>query len=119
VKDPERIGGVCIDTCHTFAAGYAIGTEKEYKATMRALDQTVGLKLVLALHLNDSAKPFGSRVDRHAHIGGGMMGKEPFRFLLNDRRFRKIPMYLETPKGMEKGKDLDTINLRVLRSLIN
>ena len=61
----------------------------------------------------------GSRVDRHAGIGRGLMGKEPFRYLLNDRRFSKVPMYLETPKGMEKGKDLDTINLRVLRSLIN
>ena len=95
-----RIGlGVCIDTCHMFAAGYPLSTEKEYKATMRALDKTVGLKLVRAFHLNDSVKPLGSRVDRHAHIGRGMIGKEAFRLLLNDRRFRKVPMYLETPKG--------------------
>ena len=86
---------------------------------MRALDKTVGLKLVQAFHLNDSVKPLGSRVDRHAHIGRGMMGKEAFRLLLNDRRFRKVPMYLETPKGEEKGKDLDTINLRTLRRLID
>lgn len=118
VKDPERVGGVCIDTCHTFAAGYALGTEKEYKETMRALDKTVGLKQVRAFHLNDSAKPFGSRVDRHAGIGRGHMGKEPFRLLLNDPRFKKIPMYLETPKGEEKGKDLDTINLQTLRRLV-
>ncbi|MGD9632518.1 MAG: deoxyribonuclease IV [Pirellulales bacterium] len=118
VKDPERVGGVCIDTCHTFAAGYALGTEKEYKETMRELDKTVGLKQVRAFHLNDSAKPFGSRVDRHAGIGRGHMGKEPFRFLVNDPRFQKIPMYLETPKGEEKGKDLDTINLQVLRRLV-
>src|SRR5262245_52294094 len=127
VKDPDRLG-VCIDTCHTFAAGYPLGSsltltlsqrEREHRDTMRALDQTVGLKLVKAFHLNDSAKPLGSRVDRHAHIGRGLMGKEPFRLLLNDRRFRKVPMYLETPKGMEKGKDLDAINLRTLRSLIN
>jgi deoxyribonuclease-4 len=78
----------------------------------------VGHKLVRAFHLNDSAKPLGSRVDRHAHIGRGQMGKEPFRFLLNDRRFRRVPMYLETPKGEEKGKDLDTVNLRTLRRLI-
>jgi deoxyribonuclease-4 len=116
-KDPERLG-VCFDTCHVFAAGYAMGTEKEYRATMRALDKTVGLKLVRAFHLNDSLKPFGSRVDRHAHIGRGEMGEEPFRFLLNDRRFRKVPMYLETPKGEEKGKDLDAINLRTLRRLM-
>lgn len=118
VKDPDRIGGVCIDTCHTFAAGYSLRTEKEYKATMTALDKTVGLKYVRAFHLNDSVKPLGSRVDRHAGIGRGQMGKEPFRFLLNDRRFKNVPMYLETPKGEEKGKDLDTINLQVLRKLI-
>jgi deoxyribonuclease IV len=117
VQDPDRLG-VCIDTCHTFAAGYPLGTEKEYQATMRSLDKTVGLKLVRAFHLNDSVKPLGSRVDRHAGIGRGEMGKEPFRFLLNDSRFRKIPMYLETPKGEEKGKDLDKINLATLRRLI-
>jgi deoxyribonuclease-4 len=117
VKDSERLG-VCFDTCHVFAAGYAMGTEQEYRATIRSLDKTVGLKLVRAFHLNDSLKPLGSRVDRHAHIGRGEMGKEPFRFLLNDRRFRKVPMYLETPKGEERGKDLDAINLRTLRRLI-
>jgi deoxyribonuclease IV len=117
VEDPDRLG-VCIDTCHTFAAGYPLGTQKDYKATMRTLEKTVGLKLVRAFHLNDSAKPLGSRVDRHAHIGRGEMGKEPFRLLLGDRRFRKVPMYLETPKGEEKGKDLDEINLRTLRRLV-
>jgi deoxyribonuclease-4 len=117
-KDPDRLG-VCIDTCHTFAAGYPLGTEREYKATIRALDKTIGLKLVRNFHLNDSLKPHGSRVDPHAHIGRGLMGIEPFRFLLNDRRFRRIPMYLETPKGTEKGKDLDTVNLGTLRSLID
>jgi deoxyribonuclease-4 len=118
VEDPDRLG-VCVDTCHIFAAGYPIGSEKEYRATMRALDKTVGLKLVRAIHLNDSLKPLGSRVDRHAHIGRGMIGKEAFRLLLGDRRFRKVPMYLETPKGYEKGKNLDAINLRTLRRLVN
>jgi deoxyribonuclease-4 len=118
VQNPDLLG-VCIDTCHLFAAGYAISTEKEYQQTMRALDKTVGRKLVRAFHLNDSAKPFGSRVDRHAHIGRGMIGQEAFRLLLNDRRFSKVPMYIETPKGLEKGKDLDTINLRTLRRLIS
>ncbi|HEX2476429.1 MAG TPA: deoxyribonuclease IV [Lacipirellulaceae bacterium] len=117
VQNPELLG-VCIDTCHLFAAGYAISTEKDYQETMRALDKIVGRKLVRAFHLNDSAKPFGSRVDRHAHIGRGMIGKEAFRLLLNDRRFSKVPMYIETPKGQENGKDLDAINLRVLRRLI-
>lgn len=117
VQDPDRLG-VCVDTCHIFAAGYPISTEKDYKATMRALDKTVGVKLVRAFHLNDSLKPLGSRVDRHAHIGRGEIGKEAFRHLLNDRRFRKVPMYLETPKGEEKGKDLDVINLSTLRRMI-
>ncbi|HJQ79240.1 MAG TPA: deoxyribonuclease IV [Lacipirellulaceae bacterium] len=117
VRNPDLLG-VCIDTCHLFAAGYPISTEKDYEQTMRALDKTVGRKLVRAFHLNDSAKPFGSRVDRHAHIGRGMIGKEAFRLLLNDRRFSKVPMYIETPKGEEKGKDLDAINLRALRRLI-
>jgi deoxyribonuclease-4 len=118
VQNPDLLG-ICVDTCHIFAAGYAISTEKDYKATMRALDKTVGLKLVKAFHVNDSVKPRGSRVDRHAHIGRGMIGKEGFRLLVNDRRFRKVPMYLETPKGQEKGRDLDAINLRTLRSLID
>jgi deoxyribonuclease-4 len=117
VQDPDRLG-ICVDTCHVFAAGYPLGSEKEYKATIRALDKTIGLKLVRAFHLNDSAKPLGSRVDRHAHIGRGLIGKEAFRLLLNDRRFRNVPMYLETPKGIEKGKNLDAINLRTLRRLI-
>jgi len=117
VQAPERLG-VCVDTCHIFAAGYPISNEKDYRATMRALDKTVGLKLVRAIHLNDSVKPLGSRVDRHAHIGRGMIGKSGFRLLLSDERFREVPMYLETPKGEENGKQLDTINLRTLRRLV-
>jgi deoxyribonuclease-4 len=117
IQDPERLG-VCVDTCHIFAAGYPIGTEKDYEATIRELDKTVGIKLVRAIHVNDSLKPLGSRVDRHAHIGRGMIGKEAFRLLVNDKRFSKVPMYLETPKGEEKGKNLDAINLRTLRRLV-
>jgi len=120
VQDPDRLG-VCVDTCHIFAAGYPISTEKDFKATMRALDKTVGVTLVKAFHLNDSAKPLGSRVDRHAHIGKGMIGKEAFRLLLNDKRFSKVPMYLETPKGSgqdEKEGKFDTMNLKTLRRLV-
>lgn len=117
VRAPERLG-VCFDTCHVFAAGYPLGSPKEYRATMRAFDKTVGLKRIEAFHLNDSKAKFGGRVDRHAHVGRGEMGLEPFRFLLNDRRFRRVPMYLETPKGREKGRDLDVVNLAVLRGLI-
>ena len=118
VKDPERVG-VCFDTCHVFAAGYSMETEKQYKATMREFNKVVGVNQIKAFHFNDSKTEFGSRVDRHAGIGRGCMGKEPFRFLLNDRRFRKVPMYLETPKGEENGKELDVINLQTLRRLID
>ena len=117
VRNPDLLG-ICFDTCHVFAAGYAMDTEKNYKATMRALNKTVGVQQVKAFHFNDSKTKFGSRVDRHAQIGKGEMGLAPFRFLLNDRRFRKVPMYLETPKGEQNGKDLDVINLRTLRKLI-
>jgi deoxyribonuclease IV len=116
-KKPERVG-VCVDTCHIFAAGYPLDTPKNYKATMKELDLVVGIDRVKAFHLNDSLKDLGSHVDRHAHIGRGKMGLEPFRNLLNDKRFAKVPMYLETAKGIEDGEDLDVINLRVLRSLI-
>ncbi|MEM6328873.1 MAG: deoxyribonuclease IV [Planctomycetota bacterium] len=116
VADPDRLG-VCFDTCHVFAAGYPMGTAKEYKATMKELNATVGVKRVKAFHLNDSQKPLGSRKDRHAGIGRGEMGVEPFRHLLGDRRFRKTPMYLETPKGEEAGRSLDEVNLELLRSL--
>ena len=118
VADPDRLG-VCVDTCHIFAAGYAVGTPTEYEKTMKQLDASVGLSRVKAFHLNDSKKPFGSRVDRHEHIGRGHLGLEPFRLLMNDERFEGVPMYMETPKGTEDGEDLDVINLRTLQSLID
>jgi deoxyribonuclease-4 len=114
---PERLG-VCFDTCHVFAAGYPLGTPAEYRSTMKAFDQLIGVDQIKAFHLNDSKAKLGARVDRHAHIGQGEMGLEPFRLLLGDRRFRRIPMYLETPKGEARGEDLDVMNLRTLRSLI-
>lgn len=117
VADPDRLG-VCVDTCHIFSAGYAMETEAEYKATMKALDKAIGVKIVRAFHVNDSKAKFGSGVDRHEHIGRGQMGLAPFRHLMNDRRFKKTPMYLETPKGEEKGRELDEINLATLRGLI-
>jgi len=118
VKDPDRLG-ICFDTCHVFAAGYEMQTKMAYNATMRALSATVGLKQIKAFHLNDSRRELGCRVDRHAPIGRGEMGLEPFRFLMNDRRFQKVPMVLETPKGQEDGVDCDVINLRTLRGLID
>jgi len=119
VKDPDRLG-VCVDTCHVFAAGYALSSEKEYRATMRALNKTIGVAQVKAFHLNDSKREFGSRVDRHENIGFGHLGRDAFRHLLNDRRFRKTPMYLETPKGKaDDGQEWDTVNLNTLRGLIS
>jgi deoxyribonuclease-4 len=117
VAEPERVS-VCVDTCHIFAAGYPITSAKEYAATIAEFDSVVGLERIKAFHLNDSVRELGSRVDRHAKIGAGKLGLEPFRHLLNDKRFKSVPMYLETPKGEEDDEQLDTINLRTLRSLI-
>ena len=115
VKESERLG-VCFDTAHAFAAGYELRTREGYEATWQEFDETLGLDRLKAIHLNDSKKELGSRVDRHEHIGKGLLGLEPFRYLLNDPRFRGIPMTLET----EKSKDLaeDKENLAVLRSLV-
>jgi deoxyribonuclease-4 len=116
VKDPQRLG-ICLDTCHVFAAGYALAPQKEYRATLRAFDQLIGLGRLRAFHLNDSQKPLGSRVDRHAHIGRGELGVEPFRLLVNDRRFRNRPMVIETPKEDGEIADMDAVNLGMLRKL--
>jgi deoxyribonuclease IV len=109
---------VCVDTCHIFAAGYPLADRRDYLSTIRELDRTIGLARVKAIHLNDSKRELSSRVDRHANIGHGKLGLEAFRHLLTDRRFRKTPMYLETPKGKnDAGEDWDEINLRTLREL--
>jgi deoxyribonuclease IV len=117
VARPERLG-VCVDTCHIFAAGYSLGTLEEYDDTIDRLDRSVGLNRLRVWHLNDSCRECGSRVDRHAGIGAGRMGLEPFRYLVNDTRFRDLPMILETPKGTEDDEDLDARNLRILRHLV-
>ncbi len=117
VKQSQRCG-VCVDTCHIFAAGYSLGTPAEYAATMDEFDRVIGVKRIRAFHLNDSKKPLGSRVDRHEHIGRGCLGLEPFRHVLNDPRFAEVPMYLETEKGEHDGEEWDAINLRTLRGLI-
>jgi len=114
VREPERLG-VCLDTCHVFAAGYPIHTRAGYRETIEALDRALGIDSLRAVHLNDSMKPFGSRRDRHEHIGKGEIGLDGFRFFVTDRRFRKIPMVLETPKSEDLHEDVR--NLRVLRSL--
>ena len=111
--EPDRIG-VCLDTCHVFAAGYSLSPEREYRATIREFDRVVGLRRLKAFHLNDSLKPAGSRVDRHAHIGRGYLGLDPFRLLVNDRRFRARPMVLETAKEAHGTDDMDSVNLASL-----
>jgi deoxyribonuclease-4 len=117
VVEPKRLG-VCLDTCHVFAAGYALSPRAEYEATLREFDRHLGLKRLRAFHLNDSVKSLGSRVDRHAHIGKGCLGLEPFRMLVNDPRFRDRPMILETPKEEGDNDDMDRVNLGVLRRLV-
>ncbi len=117
VAEPERLG-ICVDTCHVFAAGYSLATQEEYDGTMGELDRCAGLHRVRVWHLNDSLRELGSRVDRHTGIGRGCLGVEPFRFVLNDSRFQNVPMIMETPKGIEDGEELDAINFRTLRGLI-
>jgi deoxyribonuclease-4 len=96
VRDKSRIG-VCLDTCHTYSAGYDIKTAEGFENTLQEFDTLVGLGYLKAMHLNDSKKDFGSRVDRHESIGKGSLGIAPFRFIMNDPRFDNIPMVLETP----------------------
>ena len=96
VKDKTR-AGVCLDTAHTYSAGYDIKTAKGFDNTLKEFDKIVGIKYLKALHLNDSKKAHGSRVDRHESIGKGTLGLEPFRFIMNNPQFDNIPMVLETP----------------------
>ncbi len=93
--------GVCIDTCHIFAAGYDIRTHAKWNQTLEHFDEIVGLDYLYAFHLNDSLKEFGSRRDRHAPLGEGEIGLPAFQFLMQDRRTRELPKYLETPGGPE------------------
>jgi deoxyribonuclease-4 len=117
VARADRIG-ICLDTCHVFAAGYDIRTAEGYRKTLRELDGCLGLHRLKAIHLNDSLHGLGSRVDRHAHIGEGGLGLEPFRCLVNDPALRGTPMILETPKD-ENFVKADRRNLARLRRLLN
>ena len=107
--------GVCFDTCHAFAAGYDIRAKRAYAGTMRRFDETIGLGLLRAFHLNDSRTPLGSRRDRHAHIGQGEICERGFTNLMRDKRFDDRPMILETPKGPDLAEDV--ANLALLRRL--
>src|SRR6185436_4526819 len=117
-RRPERIA-VCVDTCHAFAAGVDLRDRKTYLAFWREFDERLGLDRLKAIHLNDSKRELGSRVDRHEHIGRGQLGPEAFRFILRDKRLKSVPMYIETKKGEHEGESWDAINLRVLRELAN
>lgn len=122
-NDHKRIG-VCLDTCHLLASGYDIVSPEGYDTTFKQFGRLVGFERLKAFHLNDSKRPLGSRVDRHEHIGQGCLGLEPFRRIVNDRRFRDLPMLLETPKGEGKAAGpiavdpLDERNLETLRGLV-
>jgi len=115
VVHAERMG-LCLDTCHIFAAGYELRTREGYEATFVELAALVGLERLKAFHLNGCRGELGSRVDRHSHINEGELGLEPFRMLLNDPRFADHPMLLETPKGKDMTEDI--MNLTILRSLL-
>jgi deoxyribonuclease IV len=114
VREPERLC-VCLDTAHIFAAGYDIGSESAIRKTFREFDRLIGRDRLAAIHVNDSKTVGGSRVDRHEHIGKGKIGLDAFRFIMRDRRFRKIPKVLETPKGNDLQEDV--MNLMTLRAL--
>jgi deoxyribonuclease-4 len=110
VAEPDRVG-VCLDTCHLFAAGYDIRSAAGYRATMARGLRALGRKRVVAFHLNDAKQPLGSGLDRHEKIGRGALGLESFRCLVNDRRFARVPMALETPKDPEPRADRDALAL--------
>ena len=112
VEDKDRIG-VCIDTCHLFASGYDIRNEDTFKQSFARFDEIVGFNYLKGMHLNDSKKPFASRVDRHEKIGQGEIGLEAFRFLMNDDRFDDIPLILETPDSDNWAEEIS-----LLRGLI-
>ena len=114
VRSPRRVAA-CLDTCHVHAAGYDIVTRSGYAKTIAAFDRTVGLVRLAAIHVNDSKKPRGSRVDRHEHIGRGSIGRRGFRNLMTDPRLAAIPKFLETPK--DDTLDFDRANLAELRRL--
>jgi deoxyribonuclease-4 len=114
VQRPQRLG-LCLDTAHFFEAGYDIRAARGWHAAMNEVERMVGLKQVLAFHLNDSKTDLGSRVDRHAGIGEGKIGRHAFRHMVNDQRFNDLPGCLETPKSADLHEDVE--NLAILRAL--
>jgi len=116
VEDQARVA-VCLDTCHLFAAGYAIHTEGGWERTMRELEEIIGMEKVVAVHVNDSKREFGSRIDRHDHIGKGRLGDTAFRMVMNDPRLRGVPKILETEKSEDMHEDIE--NMARLTALVS
>jgi len=116
VDQPNRLG-ICLDTAHFFAAGYDIRTPEGWEAALAEVARLIGLRQILAFHLNDSKAKLGSRVDRHEHIGKGLIGKKAFGHIVNDRRFKRTPGCIETPKSKDLHEDV--LNLKTLRSLVD
>jgi deoxyribonuclease-4 len=110
VGEPARVG-ICLDTCHLFAAGYDIRTSAGYRSALARCGRLLGVRRVRAFHLNDARQPLGSGLDRHEKIGRGHLGVATFRRLMNDRRFRRVPMALETPKDPEPRADREALAL--------
>ncbi|MCL1851135.1 MAG: deoxyribonuclease IV [Bacteroidetes bacterium] len=109
VEDKGRVG-VCIDTCHTYSAGYDLKTETGYQQLWCEFDEIVGAHYLRAIHLNDTKKEFGSRVDRHENIGLGFLGKEVFIRMMKDPRFDNIPIILETPDDSKWAEEIAWLN---------
>jgi deoxyribonuclease-4 len=114
VKRTDRLG-LCLDTCHYFAAGHPVHTPKGWDQAVREVDELLGIDRILAFHLNDSKGGLGSHLDRHEHIGQGQIGEKGFRHIVRDSRFAATPASLETPKSEDLHEDIE--NLRVLRRL--
>ncbi len=118
VRNASRVA-VCLDTAHVFAAGYDLRTAESTAAVLEEFNRVIGFDHLATLHLNDSLKPLGSRVDRHAHIGHGTIGLEAFATIVQHSQFLSIPKILETPKGeAPDGRPWDTVNLQILRLLM-
>lgn len=108
VEDKSRVG-VCLDTCHTYSAGYDLKTEVGYQATFKEFDDVIGLPFLKAIHLNDTKKEFASRVDRHETLGNGFLGMEFFERIMKDERLDNIPFILETPDESRWAEEIEIL----------
>lgn len=108
VEDKSRVG-VCIDTCHSFAAGYDLSTELGFTQVFEHFENVIGFKYLRGMHLNDATKPLSSKVDRHSTLGNGVLGMVPFQMIMKDSRFDGIPLILETPDPDIWAQELDTL----------